>query len=73
MYVKVQVTPKAKKEKFEIVGENRFTMAIKEEAKQNMANDRVMKVMAHFFGVSEKKVKVISGHRGRSKMLSINI
>lgn len=73
MYVKVQVTPKAKKEKFEIVGDNRFSIAIREEAKQNMANDRVRKVMAHFFGVPERKVKIVSGHRGRSKMLSINI
>ena len=40
MYIKIKVTADAKKEKFEQKSEDLFEIAVKEKAKQNMANER---------------------------------
>lgn len=72
MYVKVKVTPDAKKEKFERKSEELFEISVKEKAKQNMANDRVRELMAQHFGMVKGDIKIISGHRSPNKIISIN-
>ena len=71
MYIKVTVTPEAKKEKFTKVSNDHFTAAVKEPAKNNAANRRVVELVALHFGLSPAKVKIVTGHRSRSKILSI--
>lgn len=72
MYIKVKVTPDAKKEKFEKKGDELFEISVKEKAKQNMANKKVQELIATHFGIMKGSVKIISGHRSPSKIISIN-
>lgn len=72
MYIKVKVTPEAKKEKFEEIRDDLFEISVKEKAKQNMANKRVQELIARHFGIMKGEVKIISGHRSSSKIISIN-
>lgn len=72
MYIKVKVTPEAKKEKFEEIRDDLFEISVKEKAKQNMANKRVQELIARHFGIMKGEVKIISGHRSPSKIISIN-
>ena len=71
MYVKVRVTPGAKKEIFEQISKDHFKAAVREPAKQNLANRRVMELAAAHFKVHAGRVRLVSGHRSRSKILSI--
>ena len=73
MYVKVRVYPHSKKEEIKKIKENRFEIKVKEKAERNMANDRVLEIVARQFNVSAKQVRIISGHKSPSKMLSVNI
>jgi len=71
MYLKVFVTPGAKKEKIEEKGET-LAIAVREPAMGNRANDRVRELIALREGVPLGKVRILTGHRSRAKMISIN-
>ncbi len=71
MYIKVIVTPKAKNESFRKVSDNQFEVSVKEEAKGNRANKRVLELMRKQFTASGV-VKIVSGHHSPHKIISID-
>ncbi|OGC80289.1 hypothetical protein A2943_00225 [Candidatus Adlerbacteria bacterium RIFCSPLOWO2_01_FULL_51_16] len=71
MYVKVRVKAGAKKETVLEVSKIHFEIAVREEAKQNLANKRVIALVAGHFRVPIKQVRIVSGHRSPSKILSL--
>ena len=73
MYIKVRVYPKSKKEEFEKISENKFNIKVKQKAERNLANKRVVEIIAKYFEVREKDVKIVNGHRSPSKLISINL
>ncbi len=73
MYVKVLVTPGAKKETVEKLSDTSFEIAVREPAERNLANRRVVSIIAGQFKVVPGKVRIINGHRSGSKMLSVEI
>ena len=81
MYIKVRVYPKSKKESFVKIADpnlpdgqcNKFEIKVKEKAERNLANKRVIELVAEHFEIEPKKVKIVSGHHSPSKMLSVNI
>lgn len=72
MYIKVFVTPGAKKEKVEEKGEM-LAIAVREPAMGNRANDRVREIIAERVGAPLGKVRILTGHRSRAKMISVAI
>ena len=72
MYIKVKVFPKSKKEDIKQIGQNRFEIKVKEKAERNLANNKVLEIIAAYFKVHKKEVKIINGHHQSSKMLKIN-
>jgi len=72
MYVKVKVTPDAKKEKLEQKQKDLFEISVREKAKQNMANNRVVELLARHFGIIKGSVRIISGHHSPSKIISVD-
>jgi len=71
MYLKVFVTPGAKKEKVEKKGKT-LAIAVKEPATGNRANTRVREIIAERFKKPVGKVWILTGHRSRSKMVSVS-
>ncbi len=71
MFIKVLVTPGAKREKVEEKGET-LLISVKEPAAQNRANTRVRELIALWAGVPIGKVRILTGHRSRAKMISIS-
>ena len=70
MYIKVFVTPGAKRERVEEKGET-LVIAVREPASGNRANDRVREIVAMRIGKPVGKVRILTGHRSRAKMISI--
>lgn len=70
-YIKVRVTPDAKKETFAQDKADHFTLSVKEPAEQNRANRRVIELIAGHFNIPKGKVRIISGHHSGSKILSV--
>jgi uncharacterized protein YggU (UPF0235/DUF167 family) len=73
MYIKVRVLANQRKEKVEILKEDSLKIAVKEKAERNMANSRVLDIVAEYFKVSRSKVKIVNGHNSPSKLLAINV
>ncbi|HVB19717.1 MAG TPA: DUF167 domain-containing protein [Candidatus Paceibacterota bacterium] len=70
MYIKVFVIPNAKREKIEKKGEL-LTIAVREPATGNRANNRVREVIARLQKVPLGKVRILTGHHSRVKMISV--
>jgi uncharacterized protein YggU (UPF0235/DUF167 family) len=73
MQVKVRVTPGMKKERFEELANGRFVVSVREKAERNAANRRVRELLAEHFGVAVGMVRMVSGHRSRSKLFTIDL
>jgi len=71
MYVRVTVYPGAKKAGLKVIGENRLEIMVREPAEQNLANEKVKELVAAHYGITEKQIRMISGHHSSRKMLSI--
>lgn len=70
MYIKVFVTPGARRETIEEKGEV-LLIAVREPATGNRANDRVREIIALRQGAVLGKVRILTGHRSRAKIVSI--
>lgn len=71
MYIHVKVTAGAGKESWKKKSEDHFEISVKEKAERNMANTRVLELVAEYFKVSKNKVRIVNGHRHPSKLLII--
>ena len=71
MFLKVFVTPSARKERVEEKGEL-LALSVKEPAAGNAANKRVRELIALRLGKPLSAVRILTGHRSRSKMISID-
>jgi uncharacterized protein (TIGR00251 family) len=67
---RVRVTPNSKID--EVVKEGDiFLVRVKEPAKGGKANRAVIKLLADYFGVSQRQIVISSGFGGRNKVIDI--
>ena len=71
MYIKVRVIAGAKKESFEKVSDDHFKIIVKEPAEKNRANKRVIDILADFYTIPKKAVRIVNGHHSPSKIFDI--
>jgi uncharacterized protein YggU (UPF0235/DUF167 family) len=69
--VRVEVTPGARKESFVERDKNTFVVSVKEKAERNAANTRVRELLAMHFGTPLKAIRIVSGHRGKKKLVRV--
>lgn len=73
MYIKVNVIAGARKESFVEKSKDHFNVSVKEKAERNMANTRVIELVAEHFKLPKNKVRIINGHHHRSKLLALDL
>ena len=73
MYIKVKVTAGVRKESFVQNSKDHFEIAVREKAEHNMANTRVLALVAEHFGIAKNKIRIINGHHSPSKLLSVDV
>ena len=73
MEVRVKVTTKARKDVLTEIKPNTFTAEVKEKPEQNMANKKVILLLAEYFSVDEAQIRLITGHHVPSKTFSIMV
>jgi uncharacterized protein YggU (UPF0235/DUF167 family) len=69
--IRVKAFPDAKKEHLEEVNPNTFRVFVRESPERNLANQAVIKVVAHHLGIPAKKLIIKTGHRSLNKTLLI--
>jgi uncharacterized protein YggU (UPF0235/DUF167 family) len=78
-YIHVKVTAGARKEFFSprLAGQakkpDHFEISVKEKAENNMANNRVLEIIAEHYKISKNKVRIVNGHHHPSKLLIVEI
>jgi uncharacterized protein YggU (UPF0235/DUF167 family) len=73
MYVKVRVRAGAKREAVKETPKDHLDISVTEPAERNLANRHVVALVAAYWRVPAGKVRIISGHRSPSKILSVDI
>lgn len=73
MNIFVKARPNSKKEEVTKINETTFTVAVKEPPIQGRANIAIIKALAEYFEVAPSKIKIISGHTSRQKIIEIEI
>ena len=71
-YIHTKIIAGAKNELLKQKSEDHFEISIKEKAQKNMANTRVLELVAEHFKVPKNKVRIINGHRSPSKLLVVD-
>ena len=71
MYIKVRVTAGAKREAITEVSKSSYKISVKEPVERNLANKRVVELIAKELKLPVGKVRIINGHQSPSKMLSV--
>ena len=69
MEIRVKVFTGAKKEKLEEVSSVAFKCFVKEKPERNLANERVLEILSNYFGIKDKKMRIVSGHRSPNKRI----
>jgi uncharacterized protein YggU (UPF0235/DUF167 family) len=70
-FIKVKATPGAKKESWAQLSEDTFAAAVREKAERNLANGRIIELVALHFRVPTKNVRIVTGHRSPSKIIAV--
>ncbi len=73
MYIKLKVLAGARKETVVRKSEDHFDVSVREKAERNLANRRVVALMAGHFKVPAGKVRIVSGHQSPGKILSVDL
>lgn len=71
MHVRVRVKAGARKESFSAVNEVTFDIAVREPAERNAANHRITILLAEYFEVTPKRVRLLTGHHAPHKLYEI--
>lgn len=67
----VKAKPGSKNEKIERIDESHFEVWVKEPPVKGKANQAIIKALAAHFGVAPEKVRIVSGHTSRQKIVEI--
>lgn len=73
MYIRVRVTPGARKERMEQTADTTFAVSVREKAQRNLANTRVRELIAEHYNTTTARVRLISGHRSATKVFAIEL
>lgn len=72
MYIKVVVKSNMKKESIKEKNPDHFEVSVKEKAENNMANKRVIELIAYHFELPKEKVRIVNGHHHPHKLLVVD-
>lgn len=70
-YIHAKVTAGAKKESLKQKNKDHFLISVKEKAERNLANKRVIELVAEYFKVPVPSVRIINGHKNPSKLIVV--
>ena len=71
MEIFVKVKPASNEEKVEKIDDTHFAGSVKEPPVRGLANGGVVRVLAEYFSVSQSRVKIVSGHFSRQKIIKV--
>ena len=71
MLIRVKVFPHSKKKIVIKKSINHFEVKVKEEAQNGMANKATIELLADYFKIPSKNIRIVRGFKKRSKTLEL--
>ena len=71
MKIFVKAKPGAKLEKIKKISENSFEVWVKEKPENGKANVAVLRALAKYFDLAPSRLRIISGHTSKNKLVEI--
>ncbi len=71
MYIHVRTKTGAKAEEVQRLSETHFVVSVREKPLFNLANKRILELIANEFGVVVGRVRIVNGHHSPSKLLTV--
>ncbi len=71
MYIHLRVIPESKRARVEKRSKDSFLVYVREKAERNMANRSALSAMAAHLKLPPRNVRLVSGHRQPSKIISV--
>lgn len=71
MKITVKVKTGAREERVEKIDEANFAVSVKARPEKGRANSAVAAALAEYFRVPKSRVKILSGHSAKTKLLEI--
>lgn len=71
MYLKVRAIPDAKTDKIEVLAPDLWRVYVRAPAEHNLANQKIVALVAEKKGLKVSMIRIISGHHSRSKIISV--
>jgi hypothetical protein len=71
MLIKVKASVLSKEDKVVKKNEDSFEVFVKVEAQRNMANKRIIELLAEYFNLPQYRVKIIKGFKESNKIFDI--
>ena len=56
-----------------VKAEDCFDVSVREKAERNMANVRVLELVAEYFDMAKNKIRIINGHNHSSKLIVVEL
>jgi uncharacterized protein (TIGR00251 family) len=69
----VKVKPSAKKEGVSVNANGMLKVAVAAPPEKGKANERLTELLAEHFGVAKSRIKIVSGHTSRSKVVEVDL
>lgn len=71
MKIFARVKPNSKENRIEKQDGNNFALWVKPPAKENLANEAVVKLLSEYFDLAKSRIKIIKGLNSKSKIIEI--
>ncbi|MFH1608999.1 MAG: DUF167 domain-containing protein [Patescibacteria group bacterium] len=71
-YIKVIANINSKKQNITEKSDSHFEISVKEKAERNMANKKIIEILAEYFKILPKNIRIINGHQHPHKLLVID-
>lgn len=71
IHVKAEVFADAGEEKLEDLGDGKYRVWVRELPRDNMANRKVVELIAEHYKIGKGDVKIVKGHKSPKKLLEV--
>ena len=71
MRINVKAKPNSKEDKVEKISDTEFIVSVKEIPVQGRANRAIIRVLAEYFDIPLSRIRIISGHISRQKVVEV--
>ena len=66
----IKVKPGAKEDKIQEI-QGGYKASLKAAAQRGQANEALIKVLSDYFGVAKTRIRIVSGHSSRDKLIEV--